>query len=210
MPVADSKVLSIVDILEPTVFGPLIGTLVEFKEDLLSDVKYVLTVPEDGVVVTKYFSLNCNDECNWMKFVRLAKEPSEANLIVFQQRGSVYFSTIKPVRAGEELVVSYSTHYARTVEEATKKGVDIEPSRISARSFVPSQTVAYRRPPSPLREPPLLLNLLPTIPTLPNFLPDEQGWFSVMCRGFGAIKQHLFCFRSLLPVGYGYSSTRTG
>ena len=148
--------------------------------------------------------------CDWIKFVRLAKEPSEANLIVFQQRGCGFFSTIKPVRAGEELVVSYSTHYARTVEEASNKRVERELSRISARSFVPSQTVAYRRPPPPLREPPLLLDLLPTIPTLPNFLPDEQGSFSVMCKGFGAIKQLLFCFRSLLPVGYGYSSTRTG
>ena len=50
---------------------------------MLSDAEYVLAVSKDHTVVTKYFCLNFVDDCNWMKFVRLVEQPSQANLIVF-------------------------------------------------------------------------------------------------------------------------------
>lgn len=165
--------MSTVDILEPTVFGPLVGTLVDYKEDLQSDLSYVLSVPEDNAVVTKFFCLKSDDSSSWLKFVRLVQQASEANLMVFQQQGGIYFSSFKPVHAGEELVAVYSAQYAKIVEEATRKSLAASVRCSSAfYTAFPHKCAAQSPPP---KKTPTTSTFLAKTSALPNFLPGDEG-----------------------------------
>ncbi len=71
--------------------------------DLLSVAVSHQVERDDG---TRYFDSRDENRCNWMMFVRPAPSWAEQNLVAYQFRGDVYFTTVKPVDAKQELKVS--------------------------------------------------------------------------------------------------------
>ncbi|KAL5016051.1 hypothetical protein ScPMuIL_005640 [Solemya velum] len=81
-----------------------------------TDMKFELKIfGEDG----KGSKLELADEntCNWMMFVRPAKSYSEQNLIAYQYRGKIYYSSIKPIPINTELRVWYAGNYAKLLKK---------------------------------------------------------------------------------------------
>ncbi|KAH3897278.1 hypothetical protein DPMN_021465 [Dreissena polymorpha] len=50
---------------------------------------------------------------NWMRYVNCAMKEADQNLVAFQYKGGIYYSTLKPVSPGEELLVWYGDEFAR-------------------------------------------------------------------------------------------------
>lgn len=54
----------------------------------------------------EYYDPVDENQCNWMMFVRPASVYSEQNLVAYQFRHDIYFSTITNIQPGQELKVS--------------------------------------------------------------------------------------------------------
>lgn len=63
----------------------------------------------------KYFCLDSNDRCNWMKYVQLAKSADAQNLIAYLEGQNVVFVAKRDIAYGEELKVWYSAQYAAAI-----------------------------------------------------------------------------------------------
>ncbi|XP_069484896.1 PR domain zinc finger protein 4 isoform X2 [Ambystoma mexicanum] len=55
------------------------------------------------------------NECNWMMFVRKARNPEEQNLVAYPHDGKIYFCTSRDVAPEQELLFYYSRDYARNI-----------------------------------------------------------------------------------------------
>ncbi len=53
----------------------------------------------------QFYESTDENRCNWMMFVRPAQNWAEQNLIVYQFGLDLYFATIKPIEAKQELKV---------------------------------------------------------------------------------------------------------
>ncbi|GAU92757.1 hypothetical protein RvY_04800 [Ramazzottius varieornatus] len=96
------------------VYGPLAASLGSEKRKRCSS--------QFGVVVdgnVRDYCLDSDMMCNWMKYVRLADTPTEANLMAYQHGNSVYFSVVNGLSAGVELCVGYSRAYATSMGKVT-------------------------------------------------------------------------------------------
>lgn len=63
-----------------------------------------------------------------MRYVNPAHSPAEQNLVACQNNGDIYFYTIRPVEANQELLVWYSHEFAQRL--CSQQG-DIKPSKYS-------------------------------------------------------------------------------
>ncbi|XP_065577661.1 histone-lysine N-methyltransferase set-17-like isoform X2 [Artemia franciscana] len=70
-------------------------------------------------------------EANWMRYVNCARFKEEQNLAPFQYKGNLFYRTIKPIEASEELLVWYGDEYAEAL------GIPLE-ARIPS-DFAPSR-----------------------------------------------------------------------
>jgi hypothetical protein len=95
-----------------TVFGPLHAPTVLWTEDYPFD--FALT-GTDGFL--QPFCLDSDDLCNWMKFVRLAENNVQQNLMAYQQEDKIYFTTLKTIHEGDELKVWYSRKYGAAIDK---------------------------------------------------------------------------------------------
>jgi PR domain zinc finger protein 10 len=53
-----------------------------------------------------YFDPADENLCNWMMFIRPATVYAEQNLVAYQYRSEIYFSTISDIQPGQELKVA--------------------------------------------------------------------------------------------------------
>merc|ERR1719319_273907 len=87
-------------------FGPMEGRLVDAAEDL--DTTFPLCFISQG----HRLDVSSEDESNWMRFIRPARNQEEQNMIVTEVNGDLFFVTNRVVNVGEELRVWYSEQYA--------------------------------------------------------------------------------------------------
>ncbi|XP_078593994.1 uncharacterized protein LOC144871909 [Branchiostoma floridae x Branchiostoma japonicum] len=60
-----------------------------------------------------YLDTTDDEVCNWMKFVRPARQGTEQNLVAYQKGTNVFFLTQKDIPIGGELKVWYAPSYAK-------------------------------------------------------------------------------------------------
>ena len=82
--------------------GPLIAPLVPVNE-VEKPSRYVLW-SEDTQELLAY-DLRCDYSCNWIKFMQPSRNCDEINVMAYQQRGSLYFVTLKEILPDSELRV---------------------------------------------------------------------------------------------------------
>ncbi|XP_042201139.1 PR domain zinc finger protein 1-like [Callorhinchus milii] len=106
-------VLSIEYIPKGTRFGPLIGEI--YTNDTVpknTNRKYFWRVYSDGEFHHFIDGFNEN-KSNWMRFVNPAHSKQEQCLAACQNGMNIYFYTVKPIPANSELLVWYSSEFAR-------------------------------------------------------------------------------------------------
>ncbi|XP_061842774.2 PR domain zinc finger protein 1 [Nerophis lumbriciformis] len=96
-----------------TRFGPLIGAMYT-NETLLKDAnrKYFWRVFCEGTLHHILDGLN-EEQSNWMRYVNPACNTEEQNLVACQSGLDIYFYTIRPLQAGQELLVWYCLELAQ-------------------------------------------------------------------------------------------------
>ncbi|GAV06073.1 hypothetical protein RvY_16109 [Ramazzottius varieornatus] len=105
-----------------TIFGPLVGTLIQAKATSTRAFNFGLVV-EGGIVdgnrivgsTVMHYRLTSDAHCNWMMYVRLSDDPSKVNLMAYQHGAHVYFTALKTLVEGDELIVGYSLQYAKAI-----------------------------------------------------------------------------------------------
>lgn len=93
-----------------TLFGPMVGLLGDIPSE--SPFKYALKHPGGEL---RFYQLHSDESCNWMKFVRFAENADEQNVVAYLQEERVYFATVRPISAGEELKVWYGRKYGMSI-----------------------------------------------------------------------------------------------
>ncbi|XP_073989584.1 uncharacterized protein isoform X2 [Rhodnius prolixus] len=71
------------------------------------------SLPAKFLYIHSVSSKRKSDLSNWMRYVRPARNIEEQNLVLHQSDNHLYFSTIRQIKAKEELKVWYSASYAR-------------------------------------------------------------------------------------------------
>ncbi|XP_031432442.1 PR domain zinc finger protein 1a isoform X2 [Clupea harengus] len=96
-----------------TRFGPLVGEAYT-AESVPKDAnrKYFWRIYSDGKFHHFVDGLN-EEKSNWMRFVNPAHSEQEQNLAACQNGMSIYFYTVKPIPADQELLVWYCPEFAR-------------------------------------------------------------------------------------------------
>lgn len=105
-------------------FGPLVGKVSssapgESKLGSLPEFKVIYSDKVDQ------YDLEDEQECNWLKFVQMARTEAAQNMVVTQLGSEIFFFTTKEIYPGDELLFWYSKDYARflgvPVSPETKK-----------------------------------------------------------------------------------------
>ncbi|KAG9461762.1 hypothetical protein GDO78_015812, partial [Eleutherodactylus coqui] len=98
-----------------TCFGPLIGQesqSLEVAGWTDKSANHVWKIYSNNVMEFCIITTDEN-ECNWMMFVRKARNPDEQNLVAYPHDGKIYFYTTRDIPAQEELLFYYSRDYAQ-------------------------------------------------------------------------------------------------
>ncbi|OQV16393.1 putative PR domain zinc finger protein 10 [Hypsibius exemplaris] len=109
--VANGKgVFAVVAISTLSIFGPLRAPILQRTDGFPVGFYLVAT---DGTL--QALDLRSDDLCNWMKFVRMARNRQEQNVMAYQRSEAIYFTTMRTIQEGEELRVWYSRNYATAI-----------------------------------------------------------------------------------------------
>ncbi|KAJ1166562.1 hypothetical protein NDU88_006961 [Pleurodeles waltl] len=100
-----------------TCFGPLVGresqslNIQGWTDKATSHIwkMYYNNVLEFCIVTAN------ENECNWMMFVRKARNPNEQNLVAYAHDRMIYFCTSRDIAPEQELLFYYSRDYARHI-----------------------------------------------------------------------------------------------
>ncbi|GFO33663.1 PR domain Zinc finger protein 10-like [Plakobranchus ocellatus] len=93
-----------------TQFGPFLGVLVATLDEVTRQYfPLMLDLPNKP---RQYFETADENQCNWMMFVRPAQTFAEQNLVAYQHKRNVFFSSTKVIEPKQELKVWYAAHYA--------------------------------------------------------------------------------------------------
>ncbi|XP_072256258.1 PR domain zinc finger protein 4 isoform X2 [Pyxicephalus adspersus] len=98
-----------------TCFGPLIGQesqSLEVAGWTDKSANHIWKMYDNNVMEFCIITTDEN-ECNWMMFVRKARNPEEQNLEAYPHNGKIYFCTSQDIPAQEELLFYYSRDYAQ-------------------------------------------------------------------------------------------------
>ncbi|ESO93852.1 hypothetical protein LOTGIDRAFT_104847, partial [Lottia gigantea] len=106
-----------------TQFGPFVADMVSSQDDL-TNTRFLLMVlmnfflyfqleKNDGTL--GYFETSDENKCNWMMFVRPARNFAEQNVVAYQYGQDIYFTVMKNIEARQELKVWYSAHYGARI-----------------------------------------------------------------------------------------------
>ncbi|KAK3577473.1 hypothetical protein CHS0354_032324 [Potamilus streckersoni] len=109
-----------------TRFGPLRGLHKPFPlpphEEKNGDLGFCSWKVFDENGKAEMIDVNNEDNCNWMMFLRLASSLVDQNIIAYQQNSDIFVITSKEIDPDQELLVWYSTNYAKNM------GVSQDPS----------------------------------------------------------------------------------
>ncbi|XP_036721725.1 PR domain zinc finger protein 4 isoform X4 [Balaenoptera musculus] len=100
-----------------TCFGPLIGQQshsMEVAEWTDKAVNHIWKIYHSGVLEFCIITTDEN-ECNWMMFVRKARNREEQNLVAYPHDGKIYFCTSQDIPPENELLFYYSRDYAQQI-----------------------------------------------------------------------------------------------
>ncbi|XP_034499297.1 PR domain zinc finger protein 4 isoform X3 [Ailuropoda melanoleuca] len=100
-----------------TCFGPLIGQQshsMEVAEWTDKAVNHIWKMYHNGVLEFCIITTDEN-ECNWMMFVRKARNREEQNLVAYPHDGKIYFCTSQDIPPENELLFYYSRDYAQQI-----------------------------------------------------------------------------------------------
>ncbi|XP_071407760.1 PR domain zinc finger protein 4 isoform X5 [Pithys albifrons albifrons] len=98
-----------------TCFGPLIGQQshsLEVADWTDKAASHIWKIYHNGVLEFCIITTDEN-ECNWMMFVRKARNREEQNLVAYPHDGKIYFCTSRDIPPEQELLFYYSRDYAR-------------------------------------------------------------------------------------------------
>ncbi|NXK48013.1 PRDM4 protein, partial [Chauna torquata] len=98
-----------------TCFGPLIGQQshsLEVADWTDKAASHIWKIYHNGVLEFCIITADEN-ECNWMMFVRKARNREEQNLVAYPHDGKIYFCTSRDIPPEHELLFYYSRDYAR-------------------------------------------------------------------------------------------------
>ncbi|CAN2387176.1 PR domain containing 4 [Pristimantis euphronides] len=98
-----------------TCFGPLVGQesqSLEVAGWTDKSANHIWKIYSNNVMEFCIITTDEN-ECNWMMFVRKARNPEEQNLVAYPHDGKIYFYTTREIPAQEELLFYYSRDYAQ-------------------------------------------------------------------------------------------------
>ena len=84
---------------------------------------------------TEFLDASDEDECNWLCLVGVAQ--SEANCMAVQMGPDIYYLTMHPIAAQEELQVWYAPHYARKLKKSPTPDARTRGQFASAASLKP-------------------------------------------------------------------------
>ncbi|XP_070612331.1 PR domain zinc finger protein 4 isoform X2 [Erythrolamprus reginae] len=97
-----------------TCFGPLIGQQshsVEVADWTDKAANHIWKMYHNNVLEF-YIITTDENECNWMMFVRKARDREEQNLVAYPHDGKIYFCTSRDIPPDQELLFYYSRDYA--------------------------------------------------------------------------------------------------
>ncbi|KAK9399995.1 PR domain zinc finger protein 4 [Crotalus adamanteus] len=100
-----------------TCFGPLIGQQshsVEVADWTDKAANHIWKMYHNNVLEF-YIITTDENECNWMMFVRKARNREEQNLVAYPHDGKIYFCTSRDIPPDHELLFYYSRDYARQI-----------------------------------------------------------------------------------------------
>ncbi|XP_023441074.1 PR domain zinc finger protein 4 isoform X2 [Dasypus novemcinctus] len=100
-----------------TCFGPLIGQQshsMEVADWTDKAVNHIWKIYHSGVLEFCVITTDEN-ECNWMMFVRKARNREEQNLVAYPHDGKIYFCTSQDIPPENELLFYYSRDYAQQI-----------------------------------------------------------------------------------------------
>nr|XP_028601396.1 PR domain zinc finger protein 4 isoform X1 [Podarcis muralis] len=100
-----------------TCFGPLIGQQSHSMEvaDWTDKAANHIWKMYHNNVLEFYIITTDENECNWMMFVRKARNREEQNLVAYPHDGKIYFCTSRDIPPEHELLFYYSRDYARQI-----------------------------------------------------------------------------------------------
>ncbi|KAL8222007.1 UNVERIFIED_CONTAM: PR domain zinc finger protein 4 [Gekko kuhli] len=100
-----------------TCFGPLIGQQSHSMEvaDWTDKAANHIWKIYHNSVLEFYIITTDENECNWMMFVRKARNREEQNLVAYPHDGKIYFCTSRDIPPDHELLFYYSRDYARQI-----------------------------------------------------------------------------------------------
>ncbi|XP_003220940.1 PR domain zinc finger protein 4 isoform X3 [Anolis carolinensis] len=100
-----------------TCFGPLIGQQshsIEVADWTDKAANHIWKMYHNNIL--EFYILTTDEnECNWMMFVRKARNREEQNLVAYPHDGKIYFCTSHDIPPDHELVFYYSRDYARQI-----------------------------------------------------------------------------------------------
>ncbi|XP_060101539.1 PR domain zinc finger protein 4 [Heteronotia binoei] len=100
-----------------TCFGPLIGQQshsMEVADWTDKAANHIWKIYHNNVLEF-YIITTDENECNWMMFVRKARNREEQNLVAYPHDGKIYFCTSCDIPPDHELLFYYSRDYARQI-----------------------------------------------------------------------------------------------
>ncbi|XP_055347917.1 PR domain zinc finger protein 10-like isoform X2 [Paramacrobiotus metropolitanus] len=114
----DQGVFARTAIPHPTVFGPLVAPLTrQASVTFTVDQRFGLRDQNSRIHGVQVFDLDCDDRCNWVKFVREAVRADRQNLVAFCHNDAVYLATTKDIPADTELSFWYSERYGQLLNK---------------------------------------------------------------------------------------------
>ncbi|KAJ6658908.1 hypothetical protein lerEdw1_019544 [Lerista edwardsae] len=100
-----------------TCFGPLIGQQSRSMEvaDWTDKAANHIWKMYHNNILEFYIITTDENECNWMMFVRKARNREEQNLVAYPHDGKIYFCSSRDIPPEQELLFYYSRDYARQI-----------------------------------------------------------------------------------------------
>ncbi|XP_060788587.1 zinc finger protein 664-like isoform X2 [Neoarius graeffei] len=91
-------------------FGPYKGDLVDREEAMNSGYSRVIYRSKQS---EEYIDAKSEKRANWMRYVNCARNHDEQNLVAFQHQGGILYRSCRPIKPGQELLLSYEEDYAK-------------------------------------------------------------------------------------------------
>ncbi|XP_070556719.1 zinc finger protein PLAG1-like [Ptychodera flava] len=137
-----------------TQFGPFLAPRIPKFESRSDNSKLEFKLFHNGLEPL-ILDTSSEDMCNWMMFVRQASSIDDQNVVAYQHKNDIYFTTVKPIPPHSELKVWYAAEYAKMMSSDTlEKPCKLSPrlsqlQQILSGDPLPEQILLQSPPPLP-------------------------------------------------------------